>query len=81
MSILELIRKCTITKAHRQTKNKEFCLTNDEFLAFIAVMYAREVTGSNDMPYHTLCTKAGAFHCAKKQYQEIVSAKFTFSSL
>ena len=26
--ILEHIRKCTITKAHRQTENEEFCLTN-----------------------------------------------------
>ena len=29
--ILEHIRKCTITEAHRQTENKEFCLTNNEF--------------------------------------------------
>ena len=55
--ILEHIRKRTITDAHRQTENKEFCLTNNELLAFIAVMYARRVTGSNDMPYHTLWTE------------------------
>ena len=52
--ILEHIRKCTITEAHRQTENEEFCLTNKELLAFIAVMYARGVTGLNDMPYHAL---------------------------
>ena len=54
--ILEHIRKCTITEAHRQTENEEFRLTNNELLAFIAVMYARGVTGSNDMPHHTLWT-------------------------
>ena len=52
--IIEHIRTCTITEAHRQTGNEEFSLTNNELLAFIAVMYTRGVTGSNDMPYHTL---------------------------
>ena len=28
--ILEHIRKCTITKAHGQTENEEFCLTNKD---------------------------------------------------
>jgi len=55
--ILEHILKCTIIKAHRQTGNEEFCHTNDELLVFIAVMYARGVAGSNDMPYHTLWTE------------------------
>ena len=54
--ILEHIRKCTITEAHRPPENEEFCLTNNELLAFIAVMYARGVTGSNDMPHYTLWT-------------------------
>ena len=44
--ILEHIRKCTITEAHRQTKNEEFCLTNNELLAFTADMYSRGVTDS-----------------------------------
>ena len=52
--ILEHIRKCTITEAHGQTENEEFCLTNNELLAFIAVLYAPGVPGSNDMSYHTL---------------------------
>ena len=55
--ILKHIRKCTFTEAHRQTVNEEFCLTNNELLAFIAVMYIRGVTGPNNMPYHTLWTE------------------------
>ena len=54
--ILEHIRKCTITEAHKQTKNED-CLTNNELLALIAVMYARGVTDSNNMPYYTLWTE------------------------
>ena len=64
--ILEHIRKCTITEAYRQTENEEFCLTNNELLAFIAVMYARGVTGSNDMPYHTLWTENWGVPLCKK---------------
>ena len=64
--ILKHIRKCTITEAHRQTESKEFCLTNNELLAFIAVMYARGVTGSNDMPYHTLQTENWGVPLCKK---------------
>ena len=80
--ILEHIRKCTITEAHRQTKNEEFCLTNNELLAFIAVMCARGVTGSNDMPYHTLWTEKWGVPLRKKQFQGTVLAKFyVFSAL
>ena len=64
--ILEHIRKCTITEAHRQTENEEFRPTNNKLLAFIAVMYARRVTGSNDMPYYTLWTENwGVLLCKK----------------
>ena len=52
--MLEHICECTITEAHRQTGNEEICLTNNESLAFMAAMYARGVTSSGDMPYHTL---------------------------
>ena len=64
--ILENIRKCTITEAHRRIENEEFCLTNNELLAFIAVMYARIVTGSNHMPYHTLWTENWGVPLCKK---------------
>ena len=64
--ILEHIRKCTITEAHRQTENEDFCLTNNELLAFIAVMYARGVTASNDMPYYTLWTENWGVSLCKK---------------
>ena len=64
--ILEHIRTCTITEAHRQTGNEEFSLTNNELLAFIAVMYTRGVTGSNDMPYHTLWTENWGVPLCKK---------------
>ena len=52
----EHIQKCTITEAYKQTTNEEFCLTNDKLLALIAVLYAREVTGSNIMPHYTIWT-------------------------
>ena len=42
--ILKQIHKCTITEAHRQTKNEEFYLKNNELLAFIAVVCTRGVT-------------------------------------
>ena len=64
--ILEHIHTCTITEAHRQTGNKEFSLTNNELLAFIAVMYTRGVTSSNDMPYHTLWTENWGVPLCKK---------------
>ena len=64
--ILEHIRTCTITEAHRQTGNEEFSLTNNELLAFIAVMYTRGVTGSNDMPYYTLWTENWGVPLCKK---------------
>ena len=35
--ILEHIHKCTITEAHVQTKNEEFCIANNELFAFIPV--------------------------------------------
>ena len=39
-------------------------------------MYARGVTGSNDMPYHTLWTENWGVPLCKKQLQETVSEKF-----
>ena len=81
--ILEHIRKCTITEAHRQTVNKEVCLANNELLTFIHFMYTRGVIGSNNMPYDTLWTENWACLCVKKkQYQGTVSGKFyVFSAL
>ena len=64
--ILEHMRTCTITEAHRQTGNEEFSLTNNELLAFIVVMYTREVAGSNDMPYHILWTENWGVPLCKK---------------
>ena len=58
--ILEHIRKCTITEAHRQTINEEFCLKHNELLAFIAVMYAQGVTGLNDIHIILCGMKTGA---------------------
>ena len=86
--ILEHIHKCTITEAHRQTKNEEFCRTNNELLAFIAVMYAR-VTDSNDMPHHTLwnwktgklCGKLKRALVKKNYFKESFHQNFTFSPL
>ena len=78
--ILKHIRKCTITKARRQTENKEFCLTNNELLAFVAVMYARRVTGSNDRPYHTLWTENWGGPLGKKNFKEPFQQNITFSA-
>ena len=55
--ILEHIRSCTVTEAHFQTRCKDFTLTVEELEAFIGIMYAREVTGKNDMPLTDLCSK------------------------
>ena len=65
MFILEHIHKCSITEAHRQTGNEEFCPKNNELLAIIAVMYTGGVTCSNDMLYHTLTENWNVPLCKK----------------
>ena len=80
--ILEHIRECTITEAHRQTVNQQFCLANNELLKFIPFMYTTGAIGSNNMPYYTLWTENWACPCVKKQCQRTILAKFyVFSAL
>ena len=55
--ILEHIQSCTVTEAHLQTKCKDFTLTVEELEALIGIMYARGVTGKNDMPVTDLWSK------------------------
>ena len=51
--ILEHIHKCTITEAHVQTKNEEFCIANNELFAFIAVSGVQRGGGKRgDGPGH-----------------------------
>ena len=52
--ILKHIANCTITEAHRQLQDEKFALTIEELEAFIAVMYARGVTGKSALPLHNL---------------------------
>ena len=76
--ILERIPKCTITEAHRQTGNKEFCLANNELLACISV----KCTQVQMTCYIMLCgLKTGACPCIKKQYHGTVLPNFTLSSV
>ena len=52
--IVRHITKCTVTEAHRQMQNQTFALTIEELERFIAVMYARGVTGKSSLPLHEL---------------------------
>ena len=51
------IRKCTVSEAHRQMQNQTFALTVEELESFIAVMYARRVTGKSALPLQEIWTE------------------------
>ena len=55
--ILKHIAKCTITEAHRQLQDETFAPIIEKLEAFIAVMYARGVTGKSALSLHDLCTE------------------------
>ena len=48
------IKKCKIAEAHSQNKSQNLSLMDEDLEAFIAVMYARGVSGKNDRPVHSL---------------------------
>jgi len=63
--ILKHITKRTVTETHRQLHNQTFALTVEELEAFIAVMYARGVTGKSDLPLHDIWTERGGVPLCK----------------
>ena len=52
--ILKHIAKCTITEAHCILQNQNFELTIKELKTFIALMYARGVTGKSALSLHDI---------------------------
>jgi len=51
--ILTHIKRCTIAEARRQ-KDENFTLSDEELEAFIAIFYARGVSGTNDHSVHSI---------------------------
>ena len=75
--ILEDIRSCTVIEAHLQTRCEDFTLTVKELEAFIGIIYARGVTGKNDMPLTDFWSKNwGVAFCnqvmSKNHFKEIL---------
>ena len=55
--VVKHITKCTVAEAHHQLHNQTFALNVEELEAFIAVMYARGVTGKSDLSLHDIWTE------------------------
>ena len=63
--VLNHIRKCTLAEADRQGNDK-FCLSFEELRAFVAIFYARGVSGTNDHSVHGIWSKSWGVPCIKE---------------
>ena len=77
--ILEHIQSCTVTEVHLQTRCEDFTLTVEELEPFIGIMYARGVTGKNDIPLTDLWSKNwGVAFCKQMMFRNHFKEIFRF---
>lgn len=65
-TILNNIKKCTEAEAKRVLKNDTWSLPIDELLAFIAILYARGVSGAKGIDLHSLWSNTWGLNFCKE---------------